>query len=1051
MSKTFSLNFELKNYINTKPHKIEFNDYTHIVIFADGTFESTDNIVEDNNNQEEDIFNDKKVNHDDILEQEITEDKKIITHKLKKLMLFKNTSLLEFKKIINSVCNCEVFDLDLVFNDKYGFSNKIPNMNYYDNYLSVGNSSIYLKANSNIKLDYANQIVFYLPTYQKTLKYIKDLIKRASKKPILNLNYQINKISLIYYTTKTDININLCNLFNLHNCKKLFKRVIIHDVLLDSYTNKPSTQYIKQLNNFDLGLKHVEAKMNTLTLFYSKHISDNITIDTINIFKDGNFQLNLNISSEISIEDILKIITDYFKTEVENVSEFEYLYNHLYINEVNSGLDSLTKDDYYVKITNVNSIYSIQNGTLTDINNLNKIFIFNEIKSRFKSNTSINFNHYNFLNENILYLFCREIQNNGNIIESNYKTKICPEIHYTLDSMKNLVLSSSRFSSFDEMLFGLYFTLPLVQYSSLNVDESINENEISKNIIKRCQKISTKTNLKQLLAKDPILFAPRTVDKKARSYSALCQKQEQRPVLLNQQEYNIIREILPESVCDLQNQTFENQRNYLFCPFEDFKYLNYHHFNGQKCIVRCTTKLSNQTQYDQCANELGAYTKSQFTNKYENNSIIFYNEYLNENRRCYPPNEFKNLLMDFIMFSPKLQNEHISQYCARIYNTTPFIIKRDSINKLYYILSDFDEKDYDKSMLCIQTENNSDKYMIFINVTNNKPLILNDLPELKNFFKSFFKNNTIHQNYIKFVCEHVLIDYSLSTKEINGLKTKLEHISKYSINEFIKEIKKNWNCQFVYKKNNLYGIIKKNNSIKYYYPTPIINQINIDSTFIKTDTLLLDLYSNNILLPSFESINVKNDIQSNFEHTLVIKPTMNQTKYISGINFKTQTENVLICCQEKELDINDNTDYIIVDTNIYYQMLYINKKINIKVNTVFTQNENIVFYLENQLEKFVKKFPSYENNTIDENIKLFIKFIDDQNVYDNENQFVYIGSNIISLLRSRINKKDMIEILNTKLISFNKIDVDDFIYNKIIKSLNLTHENNEIILEKQFI
>ena len=45
----------------------------------------------------------------------------------------------------------------------------------------------------------------------------------------------------------------------------------------------------------------------------------------------------------------------------------------------------------------------------------------------------------------------------------------------------------------------------------------------------------------------------------------------------------------------------------------------------------------------------------------------------------------------------------------------------------------------------------------------------------------------------------------------------------------------------------------------------------------------------------------------------------------------------------------------------------------------------------------------------------------------------------------------MIDILNEKLISFNKDDINDFIYNKIIKSLNLSHETNEVILEKVFI
>ena len=1048
MFETFTLDFKLENYINLKPHKIEFNDCIHIIIFADHISEN----LESTKDNKEDIFEENNLKQDAILDQEITTDKKIITHKMKNMLLFKHTSLLDFKKIVNSICNCEVFNLNLAFSDKYNFSNKLPNVNFYDNYLSVGNNSIYFKTTTNFKNDYGNQIVFYLPTYQKNLKYVTELIKRTSKVSTLKLNYQFNKLSLIYYTTKKDININLCELFNLHDCKKIFKRIIIHDTLLDHYYNKPLIQYIKQPNTFELGTKHVEAKMNTLTLIYSKHVTDNIVIDSIDIFKDGNLKLNLNINNDASVENILKILEDYFKTETDGISEFSYLYNHLYINEVNSGLDSLTENDYIIKVTDVNSIYTIPNSSLSDVKSLNKIFIFPEIKSRFKSNTSVNFNHYNFLNENILYSFLREIYNNGSINESSYKNKICPELHYTLDSTKNLVLSCTRFSSFEEMVFALYFTLPLVQYPHMITEDFNDEDKIAKKIILRSQKISTKTNLKQLLAKDPILFAPRTVDKKPRSYSALCQKQEQRPVLLSQQEYNIIKEILPESVMDLQNQTYENQHNYLFCPFENFKYFNYHHFNGQKCIVRCTTKLSNQTQYNQCANELGAYSKTEFNNKYENNSIIFYNEYLNENRKCYPPNEFRNLLLDYVLISPKLNNEHISQYCHRIYNMDPFIIKRDSNNKRYYILSTFDENNSEDSMLCIQTENNEQKFMIFINIKNNRPLILKENPEFKNFFKHFIRNNIIYDNYINFVCEHILMDYSLNNKQLISLKEKIKKISELKITDFIKEIKTNWNCQIVYQKNKLYGIIKKKDNIKYYYPTPIIDQINIDSTFIKADTLLKDIYSKNIILPSLETINPNEkivDTQSKFEY--IVKPSMDEIKYISGLLFETQLEPVLICCQETELNEKYITDYIIIDTDIYYQMMFLKKKIQIKINTIFTKDENMIYYLENQIEKYIKINPEYENMTKEENTQRFIQYIDSKNVYSEENQFVYIGTNTISLMKSKINKKDMIDVINSDAISFDKIEIGDFIYNKIIKSLKLHHELTEQIIEKQFI
>jgi len=215
---------------------------------------------------------------------------------------------------------------------------------------------------------------------------------------------------------------------------------------------------------------------------------------------------------------------------------------------------------------------------------------------------------------------------------------------------------------------------------------------------------------------------------------------------------------------------------------------------------------------------------------------------------------------------------------------------------------------------------------------------------------------------------------------------------------------------------------------------------------------LKGIYSKNIILPSLENINPNENIidkHSKFEY--IVKPSMNEIKYISGLLFETQLEPVLICCQETELNEKYITDYIIIDTDIYYQMMFLRKKVQIKINTIFTKDENMIYYLENQIEKYIKVNPNYENMTKEENIQHFIQYIDSKNVYADENRFAYIGTNTISLIKSKINKKDMINVINSDAISFNKMEIDDFIYNKIIKSLKLHHELTEQIIEKQFI
>ena len=74
-----------------------------------------------------------------------------------------------------------------------------------------------------------------------------------------------------------------------------------------------------------------------------------------------------------------------------------------------------------------------------------------------------------------------------------------------------------------------------------------------------------------------------------------------------------------------------------------------------------------------------------------------------------------------------------------------------------------------------------------------------------------------------------------------------------------------------------------------------------------------------------------------------------------------------------------------------------------------------------------------------------------KNIYGDNNEFNYITDNTLSLVTSRIKRDDMIKILNENKILFNEIEINKYIYNKLINILKLHKENNEVILEKPFI
>ena len=74
-----------------------------------------------------------------------------------------------------------------------------------------------------------------------------------------------------------------------------------------------------------------------------------------------------------------------------------------------------------------------------------------------------------------------------------------------------------------------------------------------------------------------------------------------------------------------------------------------------------------------------------------------------------------------------------------------------------------------------------------------------------------------------------------------------------------------------------------------------------------------------------------------------------------------------------------------------------------------------------------------------------------KNIYSDNNIFNYITENTLSLTTSRIKRDDMLKILNENKILFNEIEINKYIYNKLVNILKLHKENNEVILEKPFI
>ena len=281
------------------------------------------------------------------------------------------------------------------------------------------------------------------------------------------------------------------------------------------------------------------------------------------------------------------------------------------------------------------------------------------------------------------------------------KINIIPEIHFTF-SGSNLTIFCNKFYSLDELKFELSFILPLIDYGNIakEMDENVSPVDV---ILIRLRSIPVKQNLKQLIAADPELFGPRKVSRNYRAYSALCQNKEQRPSIITNKEYEILKESIPNSVIKLRNQTFPDQYINIACPYEKFPILNFHHFNNQKCIVRCTTKQTNPGQYNNCASELGANILQTSHLTYQSNNIIKYNDNLPLSRYCFLPQELQEIFSDYVCINFRTINKEtdMKDYVRRVFKAMTLIIRRNNINKEYEIISDFDSTNNIKYALII--------------------------------------------------------------------------------------------------------------------------------------------------------------------------------------------------------------------------------------------------------------------------------------------------------------------------------------------------------------
>jgi hypothetical protein len=991
------LSFEEKDYISTSEiniisNKLNKKELKHIkkIRFAD----SMPKFILESNYTDLSMLVETK-NNAAIGEIEIIDD--VIF--AKNIVLFKSFTYMIVKYIVGYVLKIDI--KNIIF--RYcGYDDEFASM------LSIGTSKLDIIINASNEIFYGNYENNFYKQYYNTAMYVKSCISRKLK-PVA-IHPVISKMAfsaMLPYQTY----LHIPKLFNQTHIKDDFRKITMHSDTEDTFKQKPRPyQYLKTGKYVSNVWKGISSKYNTVSIYIGMELSIGIILSRIEIFINGtvNFIFTNTNSSNTSdvISDVCKSWIDanglnYMKRLKLNecVYSFEFEYTHYTFHRTSISLSLIVNGINYTQIDSISGLF-IEPSLL---------------KSSVKTKTSITFNGYDFNNPGTRVKYEYINKAHEFITQSLVSKEFLCAIHIGAVTDSDLAITISDVFNLDEAFFMLQLILP--QFSSFNSDSvsALAKYDMSvKSLRTKYKSMNHKAALKLLIDSDPSLFGNRIIPGVAapRAFSSLCQKVEQRVVRISDSEYNYLKKEIPESVTNVQNQTIPTQRLYLFCPYERFGFLNFHHFPNQMCIVRCTAKASNKTQYIYCADSLESEYRSTINNKYENQTITLYNPFITKGRRCKVPEEMKNAIINYYLLKLNILTG-LQKYCRTTYNKDPFIIRRDPLSNTYLILNEYDPNlDY---VLILQSETNED-YMIFLNLTNNAPLIFSENVEIKSFFVQRISKTSTQYSFFKFIEKTTGIELeakmNLNVRELFTYLTITEHLI------------------FIIYEKYIHGFISNN---KIYMSPKIYWTFDSEVYTIKIYEAMIESKNGKYSFPTINEFHDINVVYEDYTSKMIQMIDYNGTKLlIEPVEYTSTIPKILF-------------DYNAVIVN----MLNINfeTKELIKTKQIVQANVGRIVNIY-----FVLCEGEYGNKIFSENIiELVEEFLQKHDVLTPNNTFIeYIdrkSRDFISWRTSKINIDDYRTYFGRNVINM-VTDLNKLYYDILTEALNITLTPNETLYEK---
>lgn len=507
--------------------------------------------------------------------------------------------------------------------------------------------------------------------------------------------------------------IDIIRLFNINKTSNKFSKIRIHSDKLNDFkneinplscivkTNKPSLRPLLGLD----GSKNECVVLCQMQVF--EH--ESIRLSNIEFLENGLIIFNFkNFRNDVDKSELTNIIEKFMKKESYD------LLNELHLEECvyrpNFSVNQLKIQEY----THTSFTHIPTKSRISHINPINVLDCFNTIYSTKTSIREVG-PQSNSLSTRLLFKNIANIGTNFQLTTMNFYFYPIVQVNKVPGGIRLEIRGSTSVENSEMITSLIVGTLSLVEKQQTNRKLSAIEK-----IDAELTSIDQNIRVNQLKTVDSVLFGNRMKNGLNRDYSQLVQSNEQRPSVITEKEYKLLKNERPDSVLNIENQ-MTGKRLYLYCPFKEYPVANYHNEKGQLCVVKCTLHFANPAQYKYCDAQLdGNDNRKEMNPQFSSNTVVKFTKSLESGRRCYLPDELAGVFPKSYLLKLR-KDEDFRVTIADKYNMICFVVQRMEDSYIVNTEYLFDGESY---AFIIQIEN-TDDYYLMVEAETGKPYEFN--------------------------------------------------------------------------------------------------------------------------------------------------------------------------------------------------------------------------------------------------------------------------------------------------------------------------------------